>query len=99
MLVDLQNGDIGRLIGAHYLGSVLTLVGEHHLYLIGVLDHVVVGKDVSIFTHDHTGAKALGAPFPRHLLRHAAPEKLPEDRIVEHSAGAVSSLSFYYASR
>jgi hypothetical protein len=67
--LDLEHGDIGVGIGAHHLRAELTPVEQAHRDPVGVLDHVIVGEDVTVLRHDESGAAALLelGPATRHV--------------------------------
>ena len=47
-VVDLEQREVGLLVGADDLGVELAVVGEADLHGLGVVDHVVVGDDVAV---------------------------------------------------
>jgi len=56
--LDLEHGQVGVGIGADHLAARVAAVVERDLDLVGALDHVVVGEDVTIGAHDHAAAQA-----------------------------------------
>jgi antitoxin (DNA-binding transcriptional repressor) of toxin-antitoxin stability system len=64
---DLDDRDVGVGVAADHLGAELTPVEEAHQQLAGVLDHVIVGHDVTIARDDEAGALAPAAL--RRLIR------------------------------
>ena len=58
--VDFNQGDVGVSVGADHCGVVGAVVVQGDFELLGSVDHMVVGDDVSIFADDHTRTTALG---------------------------------------
>ncbi len=54
--LDLEHREVGLRVAAHERRLELAVVGEAHLDLGRVLDHVVVGQDVAARVHDDAGA-------------------------------------------
>ena len=54
--VDLDERDIGLLVGTYNGGVELAVVVEGDLKLLGAVDHVVVGHDVAVRADDHARA-------------------------------------------
>ncbi len=77
---DLQHRDVRFGIGTDGFGFQLLAVDERYLDLVGRLDHVVIGENVPLGTHDHAGAEACRA---LRFLFEAVAEEMPEERIVE----------------
>ncbi len=78
--VDLQHRQIGAGIGEKHPRLELTLVGERDHDVLTALDHMVVGENDAIGTHDHAGTQRLLHALTE--LRRYAEEALKE-RIVE----------------
>src|SRR3984957_18156408 len=63
--VDLDHGQICKLVGANYLGREGPAVMQGDAYFHGSIDHVIVGHDVTIRGDDHAAANAmLNLPLP-----------------------------------
>src|SRR5712692_8849019 len=77
---DLQDGDVGFRIGTDGFGFQFLTVNERYLDLVGRLDHVVIGENVSLGTHDHARAEACRA---LRFVLETVPEEMPEQRVVE----------------
>ena len=65
--VDLQNGDVGLGIGADDLGLELALVAERDGDLVGAVDHVIIGEQVAVGTHDHAASQAMLGAIAGHV--------------------------------
>ena len=74
LLVDLDDGDVGRRIAADDLRLELALVVQRDRHLVGVGDDVVVREDVAVVRDDEAGAARLFG-----LRRTAAVVELPEE--------------------
>ncbi len=79
LAVGLEHREVGFRIAAAHGGAHAPPVGEHELYVVGVLDHVIVGEHVAFAADDHSRAEARRSPRssvgqPR--------EESPHDRIV-----------------
>ena len=46
--LDVQEREVGGLVGADQLGPELAPIGQHHHDLVGILDHVVIGDDQTV---------------------------------------------------
>ena len=57
--LDLNDGEVVRLVGSDDGGRVVLFVGEDDFQLPGAVDDVVVGEDVAFFVDDEAGAGAL----------------------------------------
>ena len=63
--LDLQHGDVGCLVGADNSGetalheSVVRVGREPDPYLVGLVDHMVIGDDVAAGVNDKSGAERL----------------------------------------
>ena len=75
LLGDADHRQVGFGIGADHLGRRLAAVRQHHLDLVGGLDHVVVGQDVAVGADDDartrgwTAARSRGARSPKNLRK------------------------------
>ena len=84
--LDLEQREVGALVGADQLGLVLVVLVEADLDLAGAVDDVVVGHDVAVRRDDEAGALRLRRP--RRALAAVAPllrqvlEELVERMIV-----------------
>ena len=77
--VDLDHGQICKLVGANYLGREGAAVMQRYPHFHRAIDHVIVGHDVSIRGDDHTAANAvLNLPLALPLARHTVAELLAE---------------------
>jgi hypothetical protein len=56
--VDLDDGDVGRLVLAQHLRLELALVGQADQHLVGVVDHVRIGDDHSAGIDNEARARA-----------------------------------------
>ena len=61
--VDLQEREVGLLVGADHLGVELAVVGEAHLHRLGLVHHVVVGDDVAVALHHEARAERHAVPM------------------------------------
>ena len=61
--IDLDQGDVGLLVGTHHGGVKLAVVIQGDLQFLGAVDHVVVGDDVTVSADDNTRAHARGLRF------------------------------------
>ncbi len=73
---DLDEGKIGLGIPAYDLPIELFSVGQLDLDLVRILDHMVVGQDISFLAHDESGAHSL--LFPLGLVALERSEEVPE---------------------
>src|SRR6266853_6973408 len=69
-----------KAVGSHRLGLQFLAVGERHLDLVGRLDDVMIGENVSLGADDHARAEACRA---LRLVFEAVSEKMPEQGVVE----------------
>ena len=69
--LDLEQRDVGALVGADQLGLVLVVLVEADLDLAAAVDDVVVGDDVAVGGDDEAGALRLRRP--RRALAAVAP--------------------------
>jgi hypothetical protein len=62
--VDSENGKIALWICPDHFGFKLALVHKEDGYLIGILNHVVVGKDITVYgVYNDAGAEGLAPAF------------------------------------
>ena len=81
-VLDLDHREIRASVAPHQRGLELAIVGEAHLDLGRVLDHVVVGQDVA--TRIHEDARARGpALFTRRPPAEEALEELGAEELAE----------------
>ena len=86
--VDLEQREVGLLVGADDLGVELAVVGEAHLHRLGVVDHVVVGDDVAVALHHEARAERHAVPV---ALRPALARR-HRDRALGHAEAAEELL-------
>ena len=79
VVLDLDQRDVGALVGADHLGLEFALVGELDGDLVGALDDVRVGQDVAVRGDDEARAER-AALRARSLLR---PGLLPRNEAAE----------------
>jgi hypothetical protein len=81
--VDLDDGDVGALVGADDLGGVFAAVGQLHDDFGGAVDDVRVRDDVAVRAHDEARAQAARRLLRAHALALAgdAAEALEEIEI------------------
>src|SRR5262249_24265553 len=82
--VNLEHGQIARRISSHNLCRIRTMCGDVDFDVLGAINHVVIGEDVSIRTHDHTRSQcALHPIVGAGPWRTRTTEELLEKRVFE----------------
>jgi hypothetical protein len=65
--LDFQQGDVAAFVGADHLGLEFATIGKAYRNLLGTLNHVIIGQDVTVTGNDEPGAERLGLVFLRHV--------------------------------
>jgi hypothetical protein len=73
---NLYNGQVSPWVGAYNLGAHGLLVAQPHIYFVGIPDHVIVGKYMTLGVNNYAGSQS--------ALRHW--RKLVEEIIAEEVA-------------
>src|SRR5262249_21775509 len=59
--IDFEQCHVGLVIATDDLGGVVVAVLQRDRHLVGILDHVIVGKDVTVFGNDKPGTQRFSA--------------------------------------
>ena len=92
MRVNLHHGNVRLRVVADDFGREHASVLQGHLHFVGVIHHMVIGQDVAVLGHDHTGADAAFGLL-RNTSSAAAAKELAEERIVRQWFGIAPSLT------
>ena len=81
--IDLEHGDVGARIGAHYASLHLSLVMQRHGNFLGAFHHVIVRQNVAFGADDDARSESFLAALLRNIesLPEVISEELAEERI------------------